>query len=1138
MVFQRRKDAGIRIMPKELHEIKKFLTGIITTPSETDIPDDAAAYSLNVDPVAEDGKLKGIPDDTCLKTDGTWGDSTLATVDASKMAMINNDGQRDVIYYEANTNKIHNITDFYVDNTSFAQNDMGAQTNSEDRCAMQVNNKEVHIGMGKGTDDKPLWAGIISHEQLDQGTPSGLQLKDAELKSPNSFTEFYKVVSDGTYIYGIKWQGQYVYKFKVSDGLLVRRSSAVFKKLQGLCVDINDDIWVYDRDVGTHGTVYKCSPEFIEKIQSNALSAGSANISDMTVIGTNIWISVYGEFGAGAQAACLYHGTLPTISGTLTVTQRGPWLGEEGASTSQAADVGNWIRSCKVMYRNGQASEGEAVKCLIPKVALFKTKNSVSGHGHWVGLLTYYFRDVDGENRRGQIATFLGGALTNTSINTNQLIDSGATFQDAVAHGGYYYIEDNAWNDQYCYVWNMTDGTRARLVSVDSDTTLTLDADIFTGTGKEYQIEREACLYYNYWSDIDGGRKERKQVRWAVTLIKNDYTGGYFSEASAMVFPLSDGSGDSDENLYAFTFEGSLWASESSTHDYMYGVAVEQSEDRLVLSCRKDSQHVNSRGRLFDLPNIDRPFGDTASGSGSVADGEFDQYAGEKDITTTKSPLVVLDGAAANELDIYMFAGGSTEAGAWLKATYNVSTTSWGAISVIIQTILDLDISENGDTSSVFANGTKYYYKTSFLYDGYQESPLGDDFVDTNSGGENYDVVLYIRNISNLSSRVSHVNLYRAEGGSDTTPIGYYRLVKSIALDHTWIKSTDVHGEDYYEYTYVDIGTVGASYDALAGVSEAIDNTIINYSLSAQLNNSLFVCKGYHALIDDSENFLFKSKPYNFDQFDWSQDLLRLPTEPTALASFNGRIFAFDENNTYRIEPNNLYIEDTFEGVGCIGPDAICVTEYGTCLADKNNIYLHDGRQPIPIGNAILRGYTISWENKSSSFVPKVMFDAERNAFVIFMEVASSYYAWVYTLSRKRWDLWAASHPKGILSGKNGEMFISDGTNLIYYLGSTTETDNWTWQSKKLTMGTDTQDKIFKRTRITFSDSPSDCLDTVTTSSGTITGSNKVYADDSDNAKYTYSGDNRKGKWIQYTISDESVEVDAIGTIFRRRLAK
>ena len=57
-------------MPKELHEIKNFMTGTITTPSETDIPDDSASYSLNIDPVAEDGILKGIPDDLTLTAGG------------------------------------------------------------------------------------------------------------------------------------------------------------------------------------------------------------------------------------------------------------------------------------------------------------------------------------------------------------------------------------------------------------------------------------------------------------------------------------------------------------------------------------------------------------------------------------------------------------------------------------------------------------------------------------------------------------------------------------------------------------------------------------------------------------------------------------------------------------------------------------------------------------------------------------------------------------------------------------------------------------------------------------------------------------------------------------------------------------
>jgi len=57
-------------MPKELHEITKFMTGTISTPSETDVPDDTASYSLNLDPVAEDGVLKGVPNDAQLSSGG------------------------------------------------------------------------------------------------------------------------------------------------------------------------------------------------------------------------------------------------------------------------------------------------------------------------------------------------------------------------------------------------------------------------------------------------------------------------------------------------------------------------------------------------------------------------------------------------------------------------------------------------------------------------------------------------------------------------------------------------------------------------------------------------------------------------------------------------------------------------------------------------------------------------------------------------------------------------------------------------------------------------------------------------------------------------------------------------------------
>lgn len=64
---------------------------------------------------------------------------------------------------------------------------------------------------------------------------------------------------------------------------------------------------------------------------------------------------------------------------------------------------------------------------------------------------------------------------TNTSTATNKLIDSAATFQTNLVATG-----DIVYND--------TDETTATVVSVDSETQVTLDAGIFTGTGKDYYI--------------------------------------------------------------------------------------------------------------------------------------------------------------------------------------------------------------------------------------------------------------------------------------------------------------------------------------------------------------------------------------------------------------------------------------------------------------------------------------------------------------------------------------------------------------------------------------------------------------------------------------------------------------------------
>ena len=50
-------------MPKQLQELRSFNVGTIMNADSTDLPLEAASYSLDIDSVTEDGKLKGRPDD-------------------------------------------------------------------------------------------------------------------------------------------------------------------------------------------------------------------------------------------------------------------------------------------------------------------------------------------------------------------------------------------------------------------------------------------------------------------------------------------------------------------------------------------------------------------------------------------------------------------------------------------------------------------------------------------------------------------------------------------------------------------------------------------------------------------------------------------------------------------------------------------------------------------------------------------------------------------------------------------------------------------------------------------------------------------------------------------------------------------
>ena len=1186
-------------MPKELHEISKFMAGTVTVPSETDISDDTASYSLNIDPVAKDGILKGIPDDllaiiknesrsspstqdwangvTLITTDSTSGftdpggsstaylyveDDTgeamilgytniahgnftgvtwlgpgsgnidnndaiyqVADIVAHKMAMINDDGTHRVVYFDDQDDKIKKIDDIHgtVGTTATLSTAAESKTGTP---TMEVNNKEVHIGMGKGVDDKALWCGIISKGQFGEAAPSGLQLERSELIGPDITKNFYQACMDNAssinpdYIYGIEWNGQRIYRFNIEENRIDRNSGLMFNQLRAMDVTTSGALWVYDWNNSTYPTVYKINPaDFTIMISANLSAIDSDDedikyqaVTDIMVTegsSPRVWISrgsdsspyfnqdVYDLDELSFQASDpveershLYNFVTPTTDGQYIPINKTPFMGAEGAGSSGFA--GAW---------RGNGGSG-------------------------------YVSDSSGDTTGGEIFSFHAGATNLVRVFTNHTT----------------YNEDYVGKAMHCQGAGSADV---------GNTVFQHDSSTLTQTVNHISVVKHDLVALE---KLDGSNGE------LVAIAAAAGSGGsgaafyhFYKNGNALGSCRSNGL-----NADAALRLSKMWISGGQTSyydDYKQNFHMTFYNRGHVIGYDGDMA-TNRYITSFTQEQI-RGFGGNKGGT-TVADTAPESTAAVVGWDASTAAANASDSIYyAQEYRIFNGAFQQRSQCARHKLHYignpsgGVSSVQW-IKEIVADDLAILEVTDLGTTSGNYINTYTYFWKASFVYDGYQESPLGEA-VSITAGSSEVDKRISVRIYDTLASlfpkRIQKINLWRAYApvAAATEPTGFYRLISTIDFE----KAQYLHGEeytdwdqnswvsyttkavsykwypDYRNFLYDDLGEAGGvSYEALVGISEVVEETSLNYSLSTQLNNQLFVADCYHNSLDDATNYMFKSQPYNFDQFDWSLDLLRLPTKPTALASFNGRVYAFGENNTYRIEPQSFYIEDTFEGVGCMGPDAVIVTEYGMCFADKNNIYLHDGRQPVPIGDSILRGDDKSWQNRDTTWASKVIFDAARNSFVVLFKYSSNYYAWAFNVARRRWDLWetfGTTEPLATLDGKNGEMFISDG-HLKHYLGSTSITRDWDWYSKKLTMGQETQIKKFRRFRTTGS--PSGSLGTNTY----VKVDGVDVAESGNNAEFKV--DNQAGKHVQWHFTGQTGTIDAIGTIFRRRPVK
>lgn len=310
-----------------------------------------------------------------------------------------------------------------------------------------------------------------------------------------------------------------------------------------------------------------------------------------------------------------------------------------------------------------------------------------------------------------------------------------------------------------------------------------------------------------------------------------------------------------------------------------------------------------------------------------------------------------------------------------ISASYNVFSSGgqvrWaagnsGSLAKKAEGEVELIITNNTTVSGSLNPAHDHFYATSFTYDGYQESPLSSwlhlDNGSISQDALNVDIGLYI---SNLNKRVTHVNLYRssASSGNAVQPAGFFRLIKSIPLKSGWLEedssTTNPNWGNHYNKTIIDDGVSYASYEARTGMSEALINTIPKYSLSAKVNNFLYVSGCSHPDIDDATNYLFKSRPFNFDQFNVIRDYLLLPNTATAMETFNGRLYVYSENETYVINPDGMFIEDTIKGIGCRNQNSVIASDVGLCWMDRNSVYYHDGSKINDIGRRIKKAHQL-----------------------------------------------------------------------------------------------------------------------------------------------------------------------------------
>ncbi len=443
------------------------------------------------------------------------------------------------------------------------------------------------------------------------------------------------------------------------------------------------------------------------------------------------------------------------------------------------------------------------------------------------------------------------------------------------------------------------------------------------------------------------------------------------------------------------------------------------------------------------------------------------------------------------------------------NGTYTSAGTVSGSYCTVKTQVLD-GLAAAGD---YFQADTQYAWGLSLVYDGLQESNLLKQSLGVLSSATNAatstkaTITLFADIGAGLSptrfahslydKRITAVKIYRAESSNNNVKnLGLYRLVETIDINKGQAEVNWSASGFGYQFVYIDNGGYpggGQTYEEETGISETTERTYVHYGLNTTGGSYHWMAQPYvHSPSTtggvptpiDWDRYIFRSEKFRPNMVNWVEgNHLTLPEIPVDIIYYNNKLYAFTENSLYRINPELLIVEDSFPGVGVSKKGGVQVTKFGMFFCNLNGAYRLFNNEVTVISDSIRTTANTtktdeSWEAfafdalSSPGTIGRILVgylaDKRCVLFVGQAPAASTTLAFVYYLPTKEWYIWtigaeALDANSGLVTGKDGELYWSGTTTLVKLLGHASTFLDFDWLSKEFTLGSPSQDKLWKK---------------------------------------------------------------------------